>query len=309
MNPSVIKHLTIVKSPFNLKHHSLYQRWRDWKLKNYPTSFDELSIKIKDPRRLSPQEYEAILQRCQKTNMAIYISDSHDDPDRRIPHDLAKQFGLNKLNYNWLGDKDGLTSVSHVKDEKKRRFIPYSDLAIQWHTDGYYNAENKQIYGMLLHCVRSAIWGGENALLDPEIAYILLREQNPNYIRALMAKDVMTIPARLKDNRIVRKQEIGPVFSISPKTGNLHMRYTVRKQHIIWKKDRFTREALEALTALLKGHSTYIFRGRLEPGMGLISNNVLHNRSRFKDTASYSRLLYRARYFDRIADTDVTLLS
>jgi hypothetical protein len=39
----------------------------------------------------------------------------------------------------------------------------------------------------------------------------------------------------------------------------------------------------------------------MQPGMGLLCNNVLHDRSAFTDDALNPRLLYRARYLDRIA--------
>jgi hypothetical protein len=45
--------------------------------------------------------------------------------------------------------------------------------------------------------------------------------------------------------------------------------------------------------------------GRLEPGMGLACNNVLHDRSGFTETPQKRRLLYRARYHERVADTTV----
>ena len=48
---------------------------------------------------------------------------------------------------------------------------------------------------MGLHCISPARVGGENALMDPEIAYILLREENPDFIRALMHPQAMEIPA------------------------------------------------------------------------------------------------------------------
>jgi hypothetical protein len=45
--------------------------------------------------------------------------------------------------------------------------------------------------------------------------------------------------------------------------------------------------------------SPWHFKGKLEAGQGLLCNNVLHTRSGFND-GEQSRLLYRARYFDRI---------
>jgi hypothetical protein len=43
-----------------------------------------------------------------------------------------------------------------------------------------------------------------------------------------------------------------------------------------------------------------MFRLRLVPGMGLVCNNVLHDRAGFVDDPLQRRLLYRARYLDRI---------
>jgi hypothetical protein len=41
---------------------------------------------------------------------------------------------------------------------------------------------------------------------------------------------------------------------------------------------------------------------RLQPGQGLIGNNPLHTRTGFEN-GTRQRLLYRARYYDRIVDT------
>lgn len=298
----------INNSPFNLENDSLYQQWRDRKLENYPTQLGDLVVELKNTRELSKTEHDAILQRCQQSNMALYAGNTGDDPDRNILLSLGQQFGLKNLDYNWLGDDDGLTSltVADASDNERRNYIPYSNRPIKWHTDGYYNTADKQIHGLLLHCVQHAMSGGKNALMDHEVAYILLREQSPDYIRLLMQDDVMIIPARTDTKgNIVRKEESGPIFSIDAQTGNLHMRYTIRTHNIIWKDEPQTREALNALTDILNSDSPYIYHGLLEPGMGLISNNVLHDRSAFEDNESQRRLLYRARYYDRITGTDV----
>jgi hypothetical protein len=259
-------------------------------------------VEIKDPRSLTDSEFNALQQRCLKANMALYTSATGTDPDPEIPLLLGRRFGLERLDRNWLGDDTGLTSLTVVNGGTRQHYIPYSNRPIKWHTDGYYNRVENQIHGLLLHCVRNAREGGDNALMDNEIAYILLREQNPDYIRALMTPDVMTIPPRMDENEIAREEKSGPVFAITAE-GELHMRYTERKHNIVWKDDPLTRDALDALVNILHGESPYIFRGLLEPGMGLISNNVLHDRSGFSDDESDPRLLYRGRYYDRIADT------
>jgi hypothetical protein len=47
-----------------------------------------------------------------------------------------------------------------------------------------------------------------------------------------------------------------------------------------------------------------VLRIRLEAGMGIVANNVLHERSGFVDDAAAPRLLYRARYLDRVGGSD-----
>ena len=110
----------------------------------------------------------------------------------------------------------------------------------------------------------------------------------------------MTIPERVDDNDGVRPAQSGPVFSLDAH-GNLHMRYTARTRSIAWKQDAATKAAVTALERLLASDTPHIFKGRLEPGMGLLCNNVLHDRTAFSDDPTHPpRLLYRARYLDRI---------
>ncbi len=292
-------------NPFALNNTAAYRDWRDQKLADYPTSIEELLIWINDPRALSEAESQAIIRSCGKTNMVLYSSKTVGDADKNIPLKLAKQMGLHRLDHNWLADKEGVTSLMVRSTGERSHYIPYTNQPIRWHTDGYYNPTHRQIHSLLLHCVSSAAQGGDNALLDHEIAYILIRDKNPDYIRALMAEDAMTIPARISETGEARPDESGPVFSIHPISGDLHMRYTARTRSIIWKDDALTREATGFLSHLLDSDSDYIIRGRLEPGMGLVSNNVLHDRSAFENDADHERLLYRARFYDRIRDTGI----
>jgi hypothetical protein len=152
---------------------------------------------------------------------------------------------------------------------------------------------------MILHCARPAAQGGENALLDHEIAYIALRDASPEHIHALMAHDAMTIPERCDEHGVARAAQTGPVFSVSAIDGALHMRYTARTRSIVWKDDAATHAAIACLTELLEGPLPQILRVHMGAGMGLIAHNVLHDRSAFVDTAASPRLLYRARYCDR----------
>lgn len=302
---SSILNLQPAASPFELANTAFYQRWRDKKLAGYPTSLEQLLVEVNDPRRLSQSEYQKLLDVCRKTNMVLYASKTGDDPDPEIPLAIGRSFNVHELDHNWLADESGLTSLTVVNDGSRKSYIPYTNRAINWHTDGYYNPANRQIHALLLHCVHPAAQGGSNRLMDHEIAYIKLREKNPDYISALMAPDVMTIPPRVGEQGVIaRQQETGPVFSINPATGDLHMRYTIRTHNIIWKDDELTREAIRYLEDLLENDSEYSYQGTLQSGMGLISNNVLHDRSGFED-GEVNRLLYRARYYARLNDSSV----
>jgi len=294
-----------VSSPFSLDNNDLYHRWRDQKLKGYPKGLGDLLVEINDPRTLTDSEHAALLQRCRKTNMALYAGKTGTDPDPEIPLSMGRRFGLQNLNRNWLADETGLTSLTVRNDGVRQNYIPYTNRAINWHTDGYYNTSGKQIHALNLHVVQQAASGGENALMDHEIAYILLRDRNPDYIRALMGHKAMTIPARIDEGgTVARQEESGPVFSIMP-SGDLHMRYTIRVNNVMWADDPLSRDALTYLQDILNSDSPYIYRGRLESGMGLVSNNVLHDRAAFTDDATRKRHYYRARYFDRLAGTSI----
>jgi len=289
-------------SPFHPDHDAAYRRWRDQKLAGYPGNPGDLVVEIRDPRALTQTEFEALRQRCRKANMALYAGQTGTDPDPEIPLALARRFGLQRIDRNWLADDNGLTSLTVRDDGLRNHYIPYTSRAINWHTDGYYNIAGRQIRALILHVVQRAARGGENALLDHEIAYLLLRDENPDYIRALMAPGVLTIPPRIEDGKVARREEPGPVFSIDA-DGNLHMRYTIRVSNVVWADDPLTKEALACLQRILNSDSPYIFRGLLEPGMGLISNNVLHDRAAFSDDADHKRHYYRARYLERLAGT------
>ena len=292
-----------IGSPFDLDNGRAFGRWRDEKLRDYPCRTSELLVEIGDPRALTPAEHDALLRRCRKTNMVLYTSRA-SEADKDIPRLLGRQFGLLRLDANWLADEDGISQLRVSAGAGRHEYIPYTNRPIKWHTDGYYNSPKRRIRAMLLHCVSSAGSGGENSLLDHEIAYLLIRERNPDWVRALMAPDAMTIPARTGEDGVARPAETGPVIHVQETDGTLHMRYTSRTRSIQWKQDPVTRAALAFLEDLLSSGTPYIFRARLEPGMGIVCNNVLHDRTGFSDDPGRRRLLYRARYYDRIMGTD-----
>jgi alpha-ketoglutarate-dependent taurine dioxygenase len=285
-------------NPYDLNDAESYRRWREQKLACAPPAADELIVEVRDPRALTPGEHAALAERVRRCNMAIYATHSHDE-DTDILRLLGAQFGLTRLDANWLAGEDGISSIRVFDDGTQKHYIPYTDRPIKWHTDGYYNPPEREIRAMVLHCVRNAASGGDNRLMDHEMAYLLLRDEDPQHIAALMQADAMTIPERVDETDGVRGAQSGPVFSLDA-AGNLHMRYTARTRSIAWKQDAATLAAVAALERLLASDTPYALHARLEPGMGLLCNNVLHDRAAFTDNASHPRLLYRARFLDRI---------
>lgn len=292
-------------SPFDLDNDDAYQTWRDRKLVDAPQTLGDLVVEVDDPRTLSVAERDALLSRCRKANMAIYASRLGETEGTDIPRGCGQHFGLRHLDHNRGAEADAVTALTVQDDALHTPYIPYSNRAIHWHTDGYYNRLDLQDHALLLHCVRPAMQGGENALMDHEIAYLLMRDANPDYVRALMREDAMLIPKNVVDGVELRPDRVGPVFMVAA-DGHLHMRYTMRKRNVIWKDDPLVQEAVAWLRDLLNGQLSdglpHIYRGTLQAGWGLISNNVLHDRSAFEDGSdpARNRLLYRARYHDRI---------
>ena len=288
--------------PYLLNESVAYEAWREQKLNNYPQVAEELIIELNNPIKLMDNELDSLKSICAKANIVIYRCSDSQQENKQIVISLAEQLGLNQFDANLCADEDKI-SVIQDKGPNQASYIPYTNKPLNWHTDGYYNSAQQRIRAFSMHCVRPAVRGGENSYLDPEIAYVLLRDENPNYIEALMGPSVMTIPANEENGRQIRATQSGPVFFIDQTSQSLQMRYTARKRNIIWKNDKTVEQALSFLHEILQGNP-YLFRYRLNAGEGVICNNVLHNRSAFEDKFGDDgkRLLYRARFYNRVAN-------
>jgi alpha-ketoglutarate-dependent taurine dioxygenase len=293
-------------NPYDLSCDADYRRWREAKLAVMADGHAPPVIQVGDPANLDEQEYAAILSACRSTNMAIYRASGACTVDKQSIRALGRRFGLVRLDMNLRADEDSITSIRVVPAGEATHYIPYTNRAINWHTDGYYNTTGEQVRGIVMHCVQPAESGGVNCLMDPEIVYLLLRDENPDWVNALMQPDAMTIPANIEAGTEIRPAHTGPVFSVEKATGCLHMRYTTRTRSIEWKDDVHLHKAVGFIRELLAGDSPWFVRHRLQAGEGIICNNVLHAREAFTDNRDATRLLYRARYHDRIKGTEMT---
>lgn len=292
-------------SPFRLDATTAYREWRARKLADYPASLAELTVPVADLTRVTDAERASITAACRRANMAVFTAASGTAVKSDI-RAFGRQFGLSWLDANLYADDDGITVLQVSDQARKREYIPYTNRRLNWHTDGYYNTGDQAIRAFLMFCVNDADSGGENQLLDHEVAYILLRDQDPRYIEALTHPEALSIPANIEQGVEIRPAETGPVFSVNAHTGDLEMRYSARTRNIAWRTDPLTTAAVEFLQQLWEIGSPYVYHHRLMPGQGLICNNVLHSRTAFRDApaSGQQRLMYRARYYDRIAGTN-----
>jgi alpha-ketoglutarate-dependent taurine dioxygenase len=288
-------------NPFDFENETSYHGWRKRKLDAWQRSQPE-PIDIADPRKVSKAEYQALSAQISRFNMAIFRLTTDPGISNNLLKDIGSQFGLNRLDSNLYANQSDISELRVIDKGRRGEYIPYTNRSLGWHTDGYYNHPDKTIRSFILYCVDNAPEGGINQLLDPELAYIHLRDQGTGYIQALMQPDTFSIPETIEDGNSVRPLQYNPVFQVDPVSGRLLMRYTRRKTHIQWRDDEPTQTALSLLGDLLDSDSDHILRVKLNPGEGLICNNVLHNRSAFTDDPGHPRIMLRARYYDRFRE-------
>ncbi|MEY6430993.1 TauD/TfdA family dioxygenase [Thioalkalicoccus limnaeus] len=278
-----------------------YRAWRASKLAHYPEDLSRLRVKVARLSEPTRTEIAAIAERLAKCNMALIDC---ENPRQVTPSALLRfghHLGLRRTDSPLNAGTDAVSQLKVEGGGAAGDYIPYTNRPLSWHTDGYYNTPSRAVRSWMLFCVQDAVDGGENALLDPEIAYLRLRDQNPELIATLMAPDVLTIPANVEGGRTLREVAVGPVFSWPE--GRLHMRYTARKQHVRWAPGTTVEVARDALTRLFSHGDTFMYRHKLKPGEGYVTHNVLHNRSGFENPAGAGRerVLLRVRYLDRVA--------
>ena len=284
---------------FSTRH---YAEWRKQKLALREKHQPAEPVQLSDPLHLSKYEKAMILASLAANGYVIYrLQESGNALEANDLLALCSQLGLNRLNNNRCAWDDGVTRLQVDSSGERKHYIPYTSKRLNWHTDGYYNDTPERIRAFALHCVRNAEAGGESLLFDPEMLYLLLRDENPEWVKVLFEEDVLVIPENAVNVQNLRKEQAGPVFWLDEKSGGLQMRYTARTRSIFWKDNPLVKEAVEFIRQTLES-SSLVAQYKLQAGEGVISNNCLHARQGFaeSDDNSKGRLLYRARFFDRI---------
>ena len=298
------------KQAFNwtvLDSATSYSKWRATKLSMAEKSLNLAPVALSDLANPSESERAEIAERCHSSNFALYSSPPAKDDSavRGQLRSFAQSFGLRIAEAHRSEGDQGIVALRVSDAPSQKGYIPYSTRAMNWHTDGYYNAPDNLISAFVLHCFQQAADGGTNDILDPEIVYIRLRDGHPAYLRALMHPQAMTIPENVEPDGSVRPASVGPVFYADAATGRLQMRYTARTRSIEWRDDTATLEAEAWLRDYLSTGDPLALHVRLRPGMGVLNNNVLHNRTAFADgpETDTTRVIFRVRFHNRIGDT------
>jgi hypothetical protein len=286
--------------PFDLHSQDAYLDWRAAKLLGYPNSTADLRVDVARLDAPTDDEIRKIRRLVAKTNMALVRCGDPAHVTKSAVIRFGKHLDLQRLDNNLCADEQAVSLLTVRTDGQASGYVPYSNRPLSWHTDGYYNPPDRQVRAWMLFCVQDALTGGENTLLDHEIAYIRLRDHDPELVCALTDPRAMTIPPNVENGVEVRPAQTGPVFSV--RDGQLHMRYSARSRNVCWKDAPRMREARNALTQLFSNGDVHMFRHKLSPGEGYVSNNVLHNRTGFEDAGrgQPGRVLLRTRYLDRI---------
>jgi len=287
----------------NLSDLTRYPCWRAHKLEGVQHYLSHPFVKIQNPERLDETALSALRDRVSAMNFALYRIDPNIDFDHVSLKRLCQQIGLVQLDTNPFAESSGISEIRVATNgDKRQEYIPYSNQALNWHTDGYYNPPGKRINGFAMHTIRAGASGGQNQFLDHEILYLLLRDKDPALAACLFEDDAMTIPPGLEAGGNERPAQTGPVFSFDH-SDRLTMRFTLRKRHISWKQSDLIEAALIGVNAILNDpDNPFILAHRFEAGEGVISNNVLHNRAAFTDPGGGEpgRMALRARFYDRI---------
>ena len=264
--------------------------WAAKKDLDIPSNINDLKVSISDINYVSKAEISQIKQKLTKFNCCIYASGTDLDDNSTIMR-FAQSLGMRTFDSHNIDDS-AISTISANKDENNIRYIPYTNKGLNWHTDGYY--DSKPIFSWLLHCIEPALSGGENFLLDHELA---IREYILKYddIIYLTNNETFSIPT---DEVAKREITSNYVCDMNNEYKKLHMNFSMRKENIIVNKD--SESAMSKLIKIIKEdckkyHLTY----KLSKSEGIVSNNILHGRNAFKDGRVMRKIL-RIRSHERL---------
>ena len=266
-----------------------FLRWAEEKERNIPHNIDGIIVNIHDINNVKISEIAKIKETINKCNSCIYSSKIALKSNTNLLK-FVQSVGMRTYDRNNI-ESNEISTITPL-ESNKINYIPYTDKSLNWHTDGYY--DKKSIFSWLLHCVHPATHGGENYLLDHELAlreYVLRHDD----INNLMSEDALTIP----ESKDTSRSEISTyIFSIKNQYKKLHMRFSMRKDNIGTSPK--AGDAVTKLKEIIENDcAKYSLTYKLQKNEGIITNNILHGRKAFKDD-KVKRKLLRIRSYERL---------
>lgn len=266
-----------------------FLRWAEEKERNIPHNIDGIIVNIHDINNVKISEIAKIKETINKCNSCIYSSKIALKSNTNLLK-FVESIGMKTYDRNNI-ESNEISTITPLENNKIN-YIPYTDKSLNWHTDGYY--DKKSIFSWLLHCVHPATHGGENYLLDHELA---LREYVLRYddINNLMSEDALTIP----ESKDTSRSEISTyIFSIKNQYKKLHMRFSMRKDNI-GTSPKAGDAVIKLKQTIENDCAKYSLTYKLQKNEGIITNNILHGRKAFKDD-KVKRKLLRIRSYERL---------
>ena len=267
-----------------------FRVWAAEKLANTPSNINDIKIDLKDINDVQSDEIDKIKTLMHKYNCCVYSSRSELKSKEHLVN-FAQSLGMITYDKNNI-DNNAVCSITRNKLNDQKGYIPYTDKALNWHTDGYY--DQKPIYSWLLHCMTPAEEGGENRLLDHELVirqYVLKHDD----IDLLEKDNAFTIPGNDDVGRLDTKSY---VCSNKNKYKKLHMKFSMRKDNI--KLNEKVRAAMIKMKDIINDDcKEYYLTYKLLKNEGIISNNILHGRNSYRDGENM-RQIFRIRSYERI---------
>tara|TARA_B100001057_G_scaffold355537_1_gene357557 strand:- start:185 stop:1015 length:831 start_codon:yes stop_codon:yes gene_type:complete len=264
--------------------------WAAEKEANVPSSINDLTLVIEDINHIKSDEISKIKSLMKRYNCCLYKSKTKLKSKEDLIN-FTQCLGMKTYDVNNI-DNNAVCSITRNKVNDGKGYIPYTDKALNWHTDGYY--DEKPIYSWLLHCVVPAIEGGESHLLDHEIVirqYVLKHDD----IELLERKNAFTIPGNIDAGRL---DTTSYICSDDNRYKKLHMKFSMRKENISLNDD--VKSAIIKMKKIIEDDcKKYYLTYKLSKNEGIISNNILHGRNSYKDDDNM-REIFRIRSYERI---------
>ena len=267
-----------------------FKQWALEKEDNIPLKIDDLIVKIQDINHATLAEISNIKDIIKRFNYCIYQSKVGLNAQADLMN-FAQSIGMETYDTNNIHNSP-ISLIMSLETKNALNYIPYTNKKLNWHTDGYY--DEKPIFSWLLHCEEPAYSGGENYLLDHELA---IREYIIKYdnLDSLSSLDAFTIPGNTHANRGETK---GYICDNDNEYKKFHMKFSMREKNM--KLNEQSKTAIMRMKKIIKEDcKKYCLTYKLSKNEGIISNNILHGRNSFEDGKAM-RKLYRIRSYERI---------